>query len=240
MAVSDLLVRFNQAPLGIEQGALLLSNEGSALFFDGEKAVPMIEGIPATTKVVLRDLPGFFDTLTGEVKGYSGRVPMSDMQGSFAQEFRDFPESKRTELLDVSYGQVVCFLFRDSLHCEQGGISIDWPMPQGFRPIQFMPLGAFGLTYIVGEGKDAYLLPREVSIKNWTIDKLEKNQIASVDPFKSMIIIQHGKHFGVTREGVLMGVQSGGEPWKPLPVFQNRRFQKILGPFFWSPRMPEL
>lgn len=239
-AIAGFLNRFNQAPLGARQGILLLDPAGTLTYFDGATALPLMQNIPPESVVVLRDLPALFEPSTGQVKSFTGGDSLVDTPGPFAAEFRALSAARRAELLDVVYGDISCFLFTQSLHCEQGNESVDLDLPANLQPQQFLRLtdSISQIFFIVGQDGKKYSLPFQLDLNAWKASEIVPSDSVGLAPFRDFTLMPDGRRYALTFDGTLMAY--GTSDWAPVPAFAGKKFRHLMAPFLWSGRLGEI
>jgi hypothetical protein len=241
-AVADFLTRFNHAPLGAQEGLLLLSTDEKLEYFDGQTATELYAPVPPTSVVSVRDLPVIFDPVTNTVQSIQGTGQLVKTDGSLAEEYRNFSDEKKADMVDVIYGELSCFLFRKSIRCEKGDDTVDFPLPKDLEPRKLLVLdiGAGANVYIVAEDGTKFALPSDEKLANWVGKPIVPETLPSIAPFTSFAMLSDGRRYGIALDGTLVSYDETKQGYIPVPAKSGKKFLKMIAPLFWSNRFKEL
>jgi hypothetical protein len=245
-AVVGLLERFNELPLGMKTGALLQTTQGTVLFFDGEQATELLQ-VPENSILTSRSsLPTFFDRANAQVQSYIFGGVFVNTAGEYADSFRrKFSAQERADLLDVSYtGDYSCLLFKDKIRC---GADADPDIEMnlsGIDPVQFLSSPNSDLVQknalnIATHDGAIYNLPvfwkdlQKMTGKSLPRDPYLKN-LVSLGPWID------NQEIAVTTDGQVMIFSAESKSWMKAEGLPAESFQKLMAPYYWSPRLDQL
>lgn len=244
-AVVGLLERFNELPLGMKTGALLQTTKGAVLFFDGEKATEIMQ-VPAGSILTSRSsLPTFFDRIGAQVQSYIFGGVFVSTAGEYADTFRrKFSAQEREELLDVSYtGDYSCLLFKDKLRC---GADTDADVEislAGLEPVQFLS----STNSILVEKNALNIATRDGAVYNlpvfWKDFQQMPGKTLPRDPdLKNVVSLgpwQNNQEIVVSTDGRVLLFSGRQKPWGKVEGLPLETFEKLIAPYYWSPRLDE-
>lgn len=241
LAMADLVDHFVKPPLGLKQGTVLLSEEGTLSFFDGENLSELATGISPSTIVSIRDLPVFYDAAHATVKDIAFDSNPTDTPGMLARIFREMPESERKDVVDIFYGDKACVLFTDRITCYGIGDPKTIALPAGVRALQIMttdPLTSLDArAYILSEEGKAYTIPQGKNRDEWSTEGIVN--IEALDSYRGLTKLPKVGVMGIMMNGEI-ATRLPNQPWVPLTAFQGMKFRKLMGPMFWSPSLKTL
>lgn len=244
-ALSFLVLRFNQMPFGIKDGALLHEPTGALSFFDGQD---LTEVLPASSRTaVVASRPGSvvsFDSETNTVTSFSNvSLSISPATGPIAEKYRNtLSLDQKKNLLDVFFGEYSCFLFPQELICEQGPESVAISL-QRIQPVQLFKMNRSALVnnhiiYISAKDGFLYALPKtfrelrrlkEASLKKST----RAYKLNRLSPWKNDL------EMGLSDRGEVKIFSPQTKTWSQPLALANKSFVNIVSPFLWSPQMKD-
>lgn len=240
-AMSYALNHFNQLPLGKNQGMILIDAKQSVYFYDLENTqLHFLTAAPDSTSFsTLRYIPTFFNSQKGEVSSFNGGDFFSRTEGVMAEKFRQLPLEARQTLKDIYYGNsYACFLYEQRLECEGDQATISLPLPE--KAVQFTPVyelfNGSDLVHIVGASGTLYLLPTIKPVADWQVSDLQETK--SFRNFLSVAIFPQLDRYALTLEGEVVHIESSAN--LPVAGLKGQRFQKMMGPYYWSLSLEEL
>lgn len=242
-ALADLADHFLKAPLGGKSGPVLLGEDGMLSFFDGEKLEELARDIPRETIVSIRDLPVLYSKQDGSMIDMPIHGRSSDTPGKFAQMLRALPEEDRKNVVDIYYGDRPCILYPDRLFCyssSEAGKTVN--LPEGVHAVQFYTLDPVThldeRVFVLGDDGNGYQIPYSVDLALWTPARFVKYPWLA--GLRGLNVSSSFGRLGLSMDGKIVTRDNGEKEWKPIPAFEGKRYSKILGPIFWSPRYKEL
>lgn len=245
-AVVGLLERFNELPLEMKTGALLQTSKGAVLFFDGEKATQILQ-VPEDSILTSRSsLPTFFDRLNAQVQSYIFGGSFISTAGEYADIFRrKFSAQDRANLLDVSYtGDYSCLLFKDKIRC---GADADPDVEMtlaNIEPVQFLSSS----NSVLVQNNSLNIATRDGALYNLPVFWKDLQKLAGTplprDPqIKNLVSLGPWKthqEIAVTTDGQVMVFSASDKTWNKAQGLPSESFQKLMAPYYWSPRLDEL
>jgi hypothetical protein len=244
-AVVGLLERFNKLPLGMKTGALLQTDKGSVLFFDGEQATEIMR-VPQDSILTTRSsLPTFFDRLNAQVQSYIFGGVFITTAGEYAESFRrKFSAQERTDLLDVSYsGDYSCLLFKDKIRC---GADSDPDVEislAGLDPVQFVS----SPNSVLVPKNALNIATRDGAIYNlpvyWAdLQKLPQGALPLDPDLKNVVSLGPwlaNQEIAVTTDGQVMVYTPDNRSWNKAQNLPQESYLKLMAPYYWSPRLEQ-
>ena len=246
LALADFLQRFNEAPLGLAEGALLRDETGKLTFFDGEKESDL--GLGVNPNVVLSTqagLPLFFDPAQEAASIYAYRAgelsaPVSDvLTRHFAEALSP---AEKSELRDVLYTNAyACLLLKGGLRCygpDRAAFAVPIKHTEAKRFVYGSRSRILGQPAILGADGFLYQMPRDAA------------SLRASDPARWPKSSEPAKLLAADRwpEGELaLGVDGSLSTFSyrekklaPLPSLTGRKFLDFKAPFLWSKKLEEL
>ena len=244
-AVVGLLERFNELPLEMKTGALLQNTQGQVLFFDGEDATEIMQ-VPVNSILTTRSsLPTFFDRLNAQVQSYIFGGTFIQTAGEYADIFRrKFSATDREELLDVSYvGDYSCLLFKDKIRCgADSDADVEFSL-QGLDPVQLISssssvlVESYALNIAMRDGR-VYALPAM-----WKdLQKMAGSELKPTTKLRNVVSLGPWKadqEIAVTTAGKVVLYVGPDKPWQTVEALSTQSFQKLMAPYFWSPKLDQ-
>jgi hypothetical protein len=244
-AVVGLLERYNELPLGMKTGALLQTAKGAVLFYDGEQVTELMQ-VPENSILTTRSsLPTFFDRINAQVQSYIFGGAFIKTAGEYAESFRlKYSASQRESLLDVSYtGDYSCLLFKDKIRCGADA-DPDIEISLGdLDPVQFLSSSNSVLVQknalnIATRDGAVYNLPvywddlRNKQASALTLDPVVRN-LVSLGPWND------NQEIAVTVDGKVLTYSDLDQSWNQVEGLPAEPFQKLMAPYYWSPRLDQ-
>ncbi|QLY26690.1 hypothetical protein [Bdellovibrio sp. KM01] len=234
----ELVRRFNKAPLGIKQGALIQSNDNKISFYDGTKVSLLVElRLDVAASTVKRGFPYFFFK-NGQVAKYDFTSDWPMVEGPLVDTYNKLSEDEIADVRDITVGSVYCILLSKRVTCyEKGGMF-------GFRlyqvnPVNFYLRPEWGPDWIAVRGSDGKIsrLPDDPSeFANTSEADLEtiENPYPAVSSFAKLA----GKVVGVSPKGNIVE-STDGTNWSQVKPYTGFKFKKLY-PFYWSKKLEDL
>ena len=96
------------------------------------------------------------------------------------------------------------------------------------------PLNGSDLVHVVEVSGTLYMLPTAKPLLEWnTIDLIETKNLLGV------AVLPHLQRYALTRDGQVILIE-GSRQRKNVEIIEGLRFQKLMGPYYWSPSLKEL
>lgn len=247
--VVDLIQRFNKFPLDIKPGFAAHSKSGEVSFFDGKNKSTLFTATPNAFLTSRQDLPTVFDP-AGSVKTYYFAGILQDTPGGYAREFAEkYTPSERESLRDTYYGAAhdyACLLFERKLRCgDNYAQDPDIDVALSIRPLNFLLTAKSdfvnnNVLYIVADDGYLYPLPKDwKSFQSWSKSGVLIRSSKQYNML-SLATLNDESEYGVTFEGRLEKRSKLMKMWLPLKEYRGEEIQKIVSPFFWSPKLNEI
>lgn len=242
-AQEELTYRFMKMPFDIKLGTLLVGKDSSLSFYDGKTIYPILDNPVRGDIVSLRtNTPVYFDKWTGDVLSYIGGSTWADTEGPMAQIFREFPIETRNAVLDMNYGGTACFLFVDKMICKELEDIVEVQLPQEMKAVKFVSMGNMPdggeLVMVLAEDGSLYSLPYNTPLSKWTPDLI--TVVTKLKGYLGLGLMPGLHRIAILGTGEFANFNESNNTYVANPNYKNQRFQKLISPFFWSPRFPEI
>jgi hypothetical protein len=224
---------------------LLQTAKGAVLFYDGEQVTELMQ-VPENSILTTRSsLPTFFDRINAQVQSYIFGGAFIKTAGEYAESFRlKYSASQRESLLDVSYtGDYSCLLFKDKIRCGADA-DPDIEISLGdLDPVQFLSSSNSVLVQknalnIATRDGAVYNLPvywddlRNKQASALTLDPVVRN-LVSLGPWND------NQEIAVTVDGKVLTYSDLDQSWNQVEGLPAEPFQKLMAPYYWSPRLDQ-
>jgi WD40 repeat protein len=230
LAIESLLDKFNELPLGIEKGAILVADDLSVLFYNGETSTPLRPLARATDHLYL--VGGHLEvydpiekTSTKLTDGVTlGPVENIEYGGEETGEFVDWYMDSGTQ----------CSLYTHKVICFFQGRRVDLPI-SGFTPVGF-----WSYAPIVSDDNVIHIISKERRIYNFTADsqafQSKTAPVASVADWNKSYFLALGFDGSV----FFLKKEHGIPDYVTPGLDTSHTFTKIIAPYYWSKQLQEL
>lgn len=246
LALTDMMMRFNQLPLGLTYGAVLHSDSGKILFYDGNNLQPL-PGLETSETGILTmqyGSPTLYDPATGTISTQdSSSQVVADTTGVAARKFRELGPEQREGLLDVFYHQEYsCFLFPTHLQCMNGSNRADIRL-RAIKPLRFLftersVLVQENILFIAAENGYLYALPA-----SWDelVTASESDLKRSADAYKVLNIGPWAANDEIVlnQYGAILHYATEEKKWSLIPALRAK-YKKVFAPYLWSKKLRDL
>lgn len=236
-ALDALMNRFNRMPVGLADGVLAQTDKREMYFVNLEKTTLFKQDVPAGNLAIRWGNPVWFDAdaaqvLTADVAGNVGPAG-----GTLAEDYRTtYSQEQRKAMIDVLYSlPYACQLTETTLKCETKKVPVAIQLPG--KPISFVKFkDDFGIIF---EGGNIIVMPRTFEeLKSKDISKWQVG--TSNDTYKNFVAFDGVKGISLDFEGRLKSSDGMLKKGTYLPGLEALKFEKVVGPVIWSPKLKDL
>jgi hypothetical protein len=243
-ALDSLLNRFNKLPLGLADGIFAQTDKRGLYFLGPDKITEVLKESPAGILVRRGLNPTWFDAEKAEavsLNAYGEMGPtagaLAPTAGSIAESFRKtYSPELRKSLVDISYsGEYACQLFETEVKCESEKEEV----------VNALPGKSVGFVFYENylgvnlENGDIYILPTKFAeLKTTTIARWKMGRAA--DRYRYFVALDRSFGISLEADGRLRTTDGLKQKGKVVPDLDAYRFEKIVGPSIWSPKIKDL
>lgn len=236
-AVDSLFNRFNRLPLGLADGIFAQTDKRGLYFVGPEKTTEVLAETPSGILMNRWGTPAWFDADKAEAMGRDNLGNMGPTAGTLAQAYRTtYSPEQRKALVDLYYGtEYACQLFETEVKCGADKEEIAYALPG--KPVGFVTYEKYlGINF---EDGSIYILPTKFEdYKNKNMSKWQVGRAAS--PYRFYVSLDSDFGISLESDGRLRTTDGIKQKGKLIPDLEAYRFEKIIGPVIWSPKMREL
>ena len=247
-AVSDLLIRFNDPPLDIVNGVMLVDQDNQPYFYDGARLKRVNVSLPRESAVISRGaLLSYLDAGSGTIKSYAFQGERFTQKDRLSELYASLPASERAQVLNTFYGRkansYACLIFPHTLKCinrQSEAFTVDIPDFEVKGAIMtprsvFVPKNTLSLVNDQGR---ILLLPE-------TAEELKASPASSWRQSRSTVEFvelhpwMSGNEIALNKDGSVSVFNRSTGTWTVPPVLQGMSFKRMI-PQSWSERLPSL
>lgn len=229
-AIQLLVERFNTLPMGIEEGAVLASDNSKLSFYNGETAIPLHPLTDPKTRLIKQNgVLNFYDSAKNTISALADGINLNPNPAPLNSKFRN--------LIDVyEHAQAMCFLFANQVTC-------DFPNSKVTLPIKdFTPVGFWTYDALNRSNPTIYIASKEQRVYAFT----ENSKTFTSDPtyFKSVSSWNKNYFIGLGFKGEVLFVDKNPNSAQPYGygsgLNPNDKFTQMITPYFWSKELQAL
>ncbi|MFL5814623.1 MAG: hypothetical protein ACJ763_13695 [Bdellovibrionia bacterium] len=230
-AIQLLVERFNTLPMGIKNGAVLVTDTSKLLFYDGETATSLYPSLQATSRLIKeKGVLSIYDPVKEIVMMLSDGVNLDSTPQKAVTEIRNIIDFYESQPVD-------CSLFPNRVTCNFSNKEVTLPI-KDFTPIGFWtydPVNQSNPTvYIASKEKRVYAL-NEYSKDFGSLPTGTQSASKWDSSSRAIVLTYDGQVQLVPRD------PNSSDPAELAPGLNpDERFTRMIAPYYWSKQLQEL
>lgn len=236
-ALDALMNRFNKMPVGLSDGVLAQTDKRELYFVNLEKTTLFKQDVPAGDMVLRWGEPVWFDADSAQALSVDVAGNVKPAGGSLAEDYRTkYSQQQRKDLIDVLYSlPYACQLNEMALKCETKKVEANVQLPE--KAISFLKFKD-DFAVLAASG-NIYVMPRTFEeLKSKDISKWQKG--TSADVYRNFVAFNGAQGISLDFEGRLKSTDGMLKKGSFLPGLEAFKFEKVVGPVIWSPKLKDL
>lgn len=236
-AIESLFNRYNKLPLGLADGVFAQTDKRGLYFVGPDDTTEVLAETPTGILVNRYGAPAWFDAEKAQAMGTDLVGNMGPAGGTVAEAFRTtYSPELRKALVDLYYGSAyACQLFETEVKCGANKEDFTYALPS--KPIGFVTYDKYvGINFEDGK---VYVIP--TTIEDFKAKDISKWQVGRpADRYRYYVSLDTAFGISLEADGRLRTTDGIKQKGVVIPDLDAYRFEKIIGPAIWSPRMKEL
>jgi hypothetical protein len=232
-----LMNRFNKMPVGLDDGVFAQTDKRGLYFLGSEKITQVLAEAPTGTLINRWGNPAWFDADKAEAVALDPAGKMGPSGGTIAEAYRTtYSPELRKSLIDIYYGaEYACQLFETEVKCEVNKESVVQALPS--RPAGFVTFAKYvGIS--MEDGSVTILPPKFADMKD---SKISDWQVGKpTESYRYFVAVDGDFGISLAADGRLRTTNGLKQKGQVIPDLEAYRFEKIIGPAIWSPKLKDL